>query len=346
MTDNYRMRLYGKENMKLEKDCQRPTPTQGDVQVKVHYVGVCGTDIHMWQHGELGGVDLEFPIVLGHEASGSITCVGDGVTRLSVGDHVALDPIIPCRKCRNCLSGKYNICLEHIVKGCWIDGYLQRFVVMSESNCHVLPNTIPLDIGPLVEPLSVTVRACERGQVAIGDVVVVCGSGTIGLLMMQTVKAAGAKFVCVTDISRERLAMAACLGADHTLDVTNMDPKEVAKQVEHKLGSQADISFECVGKDDSIATAIHATRSGGRAVLVGVPSGLSRVPIDDAVLREIDLITSLAHKDCVPKSISLIEQGKVKVADLITHRYGLNEVETAYRNVRAGAGVKSLICLE
>ncbi|KAL5022235.1 hypothetical protein ScPMuIL_001390 [Solemya velum] len=346
MSDNYRMCLYGKENVKLEQGCPTPSPSYGEIQVRIHTVGICGTDIHMWQSGELGGAGIKFPIVMGHEATGSISCVGGGVTKLRVGDRVALEAIIACRQCHGCLSGKYNICQDRNILGTERNGFQQKFVVVPERNCHILPVSIPLDTGVLLEPLSVTVHACERGQVAIGDVVVISGSGSVGLLQMQTVKAAGAQVVYITDILPERLALAASLGADHTLDVSNMDSKEVARRVEKTLGKKADVTFECVGNDQSIATSIYATRSGGRVVIVGVPSGISRVPVDDAVLKEIDIITTLGYKDSFPKAISLLEQGKVKVAGLITDRYGLGDIDKAYRHVRSGAGIKSVMSLE
>ncbi|KAL5022240.1 hypothetical protein ScPMuIL_001395 [Solemya velum] len=342
--DNICAALHGKKDLRLDR-CPIPEPNDEEVQINIKHCGVCGTDQHIWRDGEIGGGNLTYPHIIGHEAAGIITKVGAKVTNLKIGDRVAVEAVVPCYKCHVCTSGSYNLCGSRALRGTVHGvGLLTRYTVCSHYSCFRLPDTLSTEVGAMMEPLAVTVRACERSQLQVGETVLVCGSGTIGMMVLQVVKACGARSVCVTDISPYRLQLATKLGADHTINVSGLSSKEAAAQIKQTVGGTIDVSFECVGNDPAIATAIYATRSGGRMVMIGIPSGNSEVPLSDAVLREVSIIPTVAYVNSYPIAISLAEQGKVDVTSLISHRLPLERVIEAFET-KNEASPEELKCM-
>ncbi|XP_041362944.1 sorbitol dehydrogenase-like [Gigantopelta aegis] len=309
-------------------------------------VGICGSDIHYWVNGAIGDFIVKAPMVIGHEASGVVTKLGEGVSSLKIGDRVAIEPGVPCRMCKFCKIGRYNLC--HDMKFCAtppIHGNLARLYTHAADFCFKLPDHVSTEEGALLEPLSVAVHACNRADVGLGHKVLICGAGPIGLVNLLTVKARGASEVCITDIDQTRLEFAKKLGADFTIKVTK-DPKETALQVEEVFGQPADITIECSAAPSSIKTAIFATCSGGCVLLVGMCPGEIQLPIVNAAVREVDIKGVFRYANCYPTALAMIAADKVDVKPLITHRFKLEQTLEAFETAKSGKGVKVMINCE
>ena len=195
------------------EDRPAPRPGPGEVVIGVRSVGICGSDIHYWEHGRIGDFVVESPLVLGHEAAGVVEDVAADVTDLKPGDRVAIEPGVPCRRCAACKSGRYNLCADvRFMATPPIDGALARYVAHPSDFCYRLPDHVSLDDGATLEPLSVGVHACRRGGVTSGSRVLVMGAGPVGLACLLAARAAGAAAVGVADLRQERLDVADSLG--------------------------------------------------------------------------------------------------------------------------------------
>ncbi|MCL4133948.1 UNVERIFIED_CONTAM: hypothetical protein GTU68_005758 [Idotea baltica] len=191
----------------------------------------------------------------------------------------------------------------------------------------------------MVEPLSCAVHACQRANILLGSSVLICGSGSIGLLCMMTAKAMGATRICVTDIVDHKLVVAKKLGADFTLNVKSGTPEEIAKKVIHLMGGKMpEITMECTGIESSIRMGTFATKSGGKLVIVGLGSLDAKLPIVNAATREVDIIGSIRFINNFPLAVELIATGRVNVKALITHRYKIEDALEAFETVKTGRG--------
>ena len=335
--------LKQKGDIKLE-DVPIPEPGPGEVQLQMQHVGICGSDVHYWKHGAIGDFIVKAPMILGHEASGVVSKLGQGVTNLKVGDRVAIEPGVPCRLCSHCKHGRYNLCPD--MKFCATPPYhgnLARYYVHASDFCFKLPDNMSTEEGALLEPLSVGVHACKRGGVTLGSKVLICGAGPIGLVNLLTAKANGAAIICITDIDQSRLDMAKSMGATYTLKVTSKDPREMAQKVEELMGVQPEITIECSGATPSLQTAIYATKSGGCVVLVGLGQSDVTLPIVNASVREVDIRGIFRYANCYPTAMAMVSSGKVDVKPLITHRFKLEDTLKAFETTFKGEGIKVMI---
>jgi len=335
--------LYKTDDLRME-DLPIPEPGQGQVQIEMQEVGICGSDVHYWTHGRIGDFIVKAPMILGHEASGVVSKLGEGVTTLKVGDRVAIEPGVPCRMCIYCKTGRYNLCID--MKFCATppyDGNLSRFYVHDADFCFKLPDHVTMEEGALLEPLSVGVHATNRAGVELGSTVLVCGAGPIGLVNILTAKAKGASVVCVTDIDDNRLKMAKEIGADFTVKVTSRDGVKMAELIETTMGGKPDITIECSGAPPSIQTAIYATKSGGVVVLVGLGQENVEIPVVNAGVREVDIRGIFRYVNCYPTALAMVASGVVNVKPLITHKFKLEESIKAFEAAKRGEGIKIMI---
>ncbi|XP_069137225.1 sorbitol dehydrogenase-like isoform X2 [Argopecten irradians] len=307
-------------------------------------VGICGSDVHFWQHGAVGDFVVKAPMILGHEGSGMVSKLGEGVTSLKVGDRVAIEPGVPCRACRYCKSGRYNLCSKVVFCATPPDhGNLCRYFVHAADYCFKLPDHVSCEEGALLEPLSVSIHACRRAGVQLGSRVLILGAGPIGLVTTLTAKAMGASVVCITDLDESRLAFAKKLGATYTVKVTSRDPEEVARQVENIMGDMAEITIECSGATPCVQTAIYATEPGGCVMLVGCCQKFIELPVTVASLREVDIRGNLRYANCYSTALDMVASGKVDVKQLITHRFSLEDSIKAFDTTLRGEGIKVMI---
>ncbi len=302
---------------------ERPMPQVGphDVLVEVTAVGVCGSDVHYYEHGRIGSFIVEQPLILGHEAAGRVVEIGSDVTRHKVGDRVALEPGIPCGHCRECRAGNYNLCPDvQFFATPPVDGTFARYVAHNEYFAFTLPETMSDAAGGLMEPLSVGIWSCKRSGVTGGSRVLITGAGPIGLLTLQVARAYGATQVEVSDVRPERLELAERMGATRTLIAGQDEPAE------------ADILIECAGNQSALHAGLNALRPAGVAVAVGLgPNTTVEVPIDVIQSRELWLTGSFRYANTYPTAIALAASGAVDVESIVTGHFGLDESEAALR---------------
>jgi L-iditol 2-dehydrogenase len=312
--------LHGTRDVRLE---ERPLPTLGDrdVLVEVRSVGVCGSDVHYFEHGRIGSFVVERPLVLGHEAAGVVVDRGTRATRHAIGQRVALEPGVPCGRCAQCRHGRYNLCGDvRFFATPPVDGAFARYVAIHEDYAFALPDELSDDAGALLEPLSVAVWACEKGGVGLGSRVLVTGAGPIGNLAMQVARAAGAAEVAVADVNEDRLARAAALGATRTL---------------RELDGTYDVLLECTGDEALTSAAILTLRPAGTAVLVGMGPGLeARLPVAAIQSRELTVVGTFRYANTYPTAIALAAAGRVDLDGLVDARFPLERAADALAATR------------
>jgi L-iditol 2-dehydrogenase len=281
-------------------------------------------------------------MVLGHESSGLVEEVGSAVTTLKKGDRITMEPGVPCRMCRACKEGRYNLCPDvRFMATPPIDGSLANYITHPADFCFKIPDHVTFDEGAMCEPLSVGIHACNRAGVVIGSHVLITGAGPIGLMCLLAARAAGATTIVLIDVKEDRLKMAQSLGATATINATSDVVAEINKQ---GLGP-IDITIECSGAEPAIKTAIKATKSGGVVVLVGLGPSEIKLPLVDAAVREVDIRGIFRYANCYPKALALISSGKVDVKPLITHHFELKDVVKAFEVARdmSGGAIKVAI---
>ena len=299
-----------------------PVPAPHQVLVRVASVGVCGSDVHYYEHGRIGSHVLDAPMILGHEASGEVVALGAGVTRLAVGDRVSLEPGVPDRSCPQCLAGRYNLCEQmRFFATPPVDGAFAELVTVDELFAHAVPDTISDDAAALLEPLSVALWACQKGEVGAGSRVLVTGAGPVGLVVVQTARALGASEIVVSDVNVHRLALAAELGATTTVDVT-------AESLE-STGIRPDVLIECSGQPAALRPALAMVAPAGRIVLVGMGGDEAVLPVSLIQERELTLTGTFRYAHTWPAAIALVASGRVDLDRLVTGHYGLDEVADA-----------------
>jgi L-iditol 2-dehydrogenase len=343
--DNLSAVLFATDDLRLEQTPLPTDPNKNEVLLRTLTVGICGSDVHYWKNGRIGDFVCTAPMILGHETAAEVVKVGEGVTHLAPGDIVAIEPGVPCRICNFCKTGVYNLCPDitfHATPP--YDGTLTRFFKHAADFCFKLPAHVSPEEGALLEPLSVGVHACRRADIKVGQTVLICGAGPIGLVSILSAKAFGASSICVTDINEARLAMAKQLGASCTVLIKPGSQVEAnAELVKTALGSMPDITIEASGAESSVNLAVLATQSGGVVVIVGMGPAKTSLPLVNAGCREVDIRGVFRYKNTYPLALSLIAEGKINVKPLITHRFKLEDSLAAFEVARRGEGIKVII---
>jgi L-iditol 2-dehydrogenase len=315
---------------------ERPVPEPGprEVLVEISAVGVCGSDVHYYEHGRIGSHIVRAPLVLGHESAGRVVSVGAEVSRHAVGDRVTLEPGVPCGRCRECRAGRYNLCPDVVFFATPpVDGAFANFVTIHEDFAFALPDSLSDEAGALMEPLSVGIWACRKGSVSAGDRVLITGAGPIGLLAMQVALAFGATQVEISDVSEPRLELARRTGATRALRVGADEP------------SEADVLIECSGNNAALQAGVGALRPAGVAVVVGMgPGETAEIPLSLIQNREIWLTGTFRYANTYPTAIALAASGRVDLEAIVTGHYPLDETEAALRaGLEDPANVKAVV---
>ncbi|OOF90351.1 hypothetical protein ASPCADRAFT_179193 [Aspergillus carbonarius ITEM 5010] len=318
-----------------------------DVIVKVVATGLCGSDVHYWQHGRIGRYVVEKPIILGHESSGIVVACGSGVKGLAAGDRVALEPGIACNTCEPCRAGRYNLCRDmHFAATPPYDGTLCTYYRVPVQCCFKLPSHISLRDGALVEPLGVAVHACRLGGDMQNRSVVVFGAGPVGLLCCAVARAFGAASVVAVDIVPSRLSVASKYGATHTYQMTSATPEENAKDLLSAAGLQdgADVVLDATGAEPCQNCGLHAITPGGTFVQVGLGRPNVSVPIGQICDKEVILKGSFRYgPGDFQLAVGLLAANRVNLEGLVTNEYSFSQVEEAFQNVANRVGIKSVI---
>jgi 6-hydroxycyclohex-1-ene-1-carbonyl-CoA dehydrogenase len=318
-----------------------PAPGAGEILVDVAACGVCHTDLHYLDHGT--PTFKKPPIILGHEVAGMVAGIGAGVETFAVGDRVLLPAVLTCGKCEACRTGRENVCEDGMMLGNHMDGGYAEYLVAPAKDAFHLPEEIPLVEGAIIaDALTTPYHAVvNRGRVRPGDAVVVVGAGGIGLNIIQMATAVGAHVVAV-DVAEEKLAWASRLGAAETVHAPSVD--RVDKAVRRAIGGGADIAFEAVGRAVTQEQAMACLKTGGRLVLVGYSPEPMSLNAGRVMFRELEIVGSLGCRPVdYPRVIELARQGKVKVAELVTHRFQLGEIALAFDALRNGQSIRSVV---
>jgi len=310
-----------------------PKPKPRNVLLKIHTVGICGSDVHYWAHGRCGPFVMKSPIVLGHECSGIVVEVGQGVKNLKPGDRVAIEPGVPCQTCIYCRSGRYNLCPDVVFLATPpYDGSLATYIEHPATFCYKMPEHMSFEEGALLEPLSVGVQACRLSHVQAGSHVLITGAGPVGLVSLLVAKASGATKVIVVDLLENRLAVAKKIGADAVFVST--DPDILQKIAEHAPITQ---TLECSGSDAALTLAIRATSPGGKIMSIGRGvKPTQNIPLFEAADKEIDICGSFRYHDTYPTALELVASGKVNVKPLVTHHFSLDQCQQAFETAEGG----------
>jgi len=306
-----------------------PEPAEGEVLVKIMEIGVCGSDIHVY-HGE--HPFTSYPVTQGHEVSGLVEKLGPGVSGLTVGQKVTIQPQVVCGECWPCRHGKYNLCESLKVMGFQTTGVASHYFAVDAKKVTPLPETMSLEEGAMIEPLAVAVHAVRRAGDVTGRDICVLGAGPIGILVAQTAKGMGARRVMITDVSDVRLAKAKECGVDFCV---NTKEKNFGEALVECFGpDKADVIYDCAGNNITMGQAVKYARKGSTIILVAVFAELGK--IDLAVLNdhELDLNTSMMYRsEDYEKAIELADSGKVRLKPLISQRFPFRQYLDAYKYI-------------
>jgi L-iditol 2-dehydrogenase len=313
-----------------------PRPGPGEVLVQVGAVGVCGSDVHYYEHGRIGDFVVRDPLVLGHEASGRVVAVGEGIPPERVGERVSLEPGVPCRRCDLCRRGMYNLC-PHVQFFATppVDGAFAEYVTLAADFAHPVPDDLSDDAAALLEPLSVGVWANRKAHVGPGSSVLVSGAGPVGLLVAQVARALGASQVVVTDVDPHRRELATRYGATRVLDPTATSPAEE--------GLEVDAFIDCSGVPAAVTAGVPVVRPGGAVVLVGMGADELTLPVSLIQNREIEVTGTFRYANTWPQAIALAASGAVDLDGLVTAHVDLDRVQDALAPDPAGRHVKMIV---
>jgi L-iditol 2-dehydrogenase len=312
-----------------------PTPTarEGDVLVRIASVGLCGSDVHFYEDGHVGDLSVEKPLILGHEASGTIVRVGNGVDPARIGERVSIEPQRPCRHCNFCLTGRYNLCESmQFFSAPPVDGAFAEYLAVPADFAYPISDAISDDAAGLIEPLSVAIAAVRKAGIVPGSRLLVSGAGPIGLLVAQAARAFGASQVVVSDPLAARREASAEHGATRTLDPAREQPEE----------KSVDAYIDASGVAAAVTAGMRALRPGGRCVLVGM--GSPTFPIDVFLVqsRELAIEGLFRYVDTWPTAIELVESGAVTLDSLVSERVPLARLAWAMEH-NADANILKII---
>lgn len=299
-------------------DFPTPTPAPDEVLVRVAACGICGSDVHGYDGSSGRRIP---PIVMGHEAAGTVAAVGEGVTKFSPGDRVTFDSTVSCGACQFCLRGEVNLCDNRRVLGVSCGDYrctgaFAEYISVPEHIVYALPDALSFAEAAMLEAVSVAVHAVSLTGASAARTGLVVGAGMIGLLTLQALRAAGCPAVFVTDVDSSRLALARELGATEVIQASGSNV--VSEILRLTGGSGVDLAVEAVGLDATVRTAIDCVRKGGTVTLVGNITPEVTLPLQKVVTRQLRLQGSCASAGEYPQAIELLTRGKIRVKPLIT----------------------------
>ncbi|MHC4982062.1 MAG: zinc-dependent alcohol dehydrogenase [Planctomycetota bacterium] len=305
----------------------------GEVLLKIETVGVCGSDMHYFRKGRIGQQVVEFPWIVGHECSATVTETAENVTRVKVGDRVAVDPLISCGRCDQCLAGREHTCRNQKFLGCpgQAPGCLAEYVVMPAACCYPVPDAMDPAAAVMVEPMAIGLYGRRLAGEVAGAKVGILGAGPIGLCVLLACRAAGAAEIYATEIRDYRAEHAARLGACWT---GNPRREDIVKEILSRRPEGLEVVFECAGEQSTLDEAAALARPGGKVMMVGIPE-IDRVSFEIAPLRrrEVTLQPVRRQSRCVAETIRMIAAGKLDVCSMITHEYPLEQTQEAFETI-------------
>ena len=342
-------RLHGAGDIRVSEEAV-PEPGPGERLVRVTAVGICGSDLHWYDQGGIGDAQISHPLVLGHEGAGVIA---DGPRR---GERVAVDPAIPCGVCRSCRDGYRNLCPRVRFAGHGgTDGMMREFITWPDELLYPLPDELSDADGAVLEPFGVALHAYDLGHLPLGGTAAVVGCGPIGLLLIQVLRAAGARSVLAADPLAHRREAAVKFGADQVIDPgaggtapAEGTPAEGAASAAGTWPEAAqdgvDVAFEIAGTNDGVRLALEAVRPGGRLVLAGIPDD-DLTTFSASAARRKGLTMALVRRmnEAYPRAISMAARGQVDLGPVVSHHFPLTEVNAAFAAAIRRTGLKVIV---
>ncbi len=316
-----------------------------DVLLKIEKVGVCGSDVHYFETGRIGSQVVKFPFIVGHECAATVARVGKKVKHVRVGDQVVVEPAVSCHACDQCNRGRENTCFNLRFLGTpgQGDGCLSQFIVMPEECCFPTKGKLTMEQGALCEPLAIAVYTVKQSHLPAGADVAVLGAGPIGLSCMTVARAQGARTCYMTEKIPERVKLAAGNGATW---VGNPLKEDIVGAILKQQPLGMDIVYECAGQQETIDQAVDLLRAGGTLMLIGIPrDDRISLSIDKIRRKEVTIINVRRQNGCTQAAMDLIASGRVNVDFMVTHRFGLDDVQDAFEMVAAyrDGAVKAMI---
>ncbi|MGI6704801.1 MAG: NAD(P)-dependent alcohol dehydrogenase [Clostridia bacterium] len=306
-----------------------PVPKDNEVLVRIKHVGICGSDLHYFEHGRIGSYVVENPMILGHESAGEVVETGKDVEDLRPGDLVALEPGITCGTCEFCKTGRYNLCPDVVFMATPpYDGAFVEYVAYPRDMVFKLPEGMDTLEGALIEPLAVGFHAVHQAQARIGQSAVVLGAGCIGLVTLMVLKAVGVTEIYVADLIPKRLEMAKKLGAT---EVFNGNETDVVKAVSKLTGGQGvDMVFETAGSRLTTQQTVELVKRGGNIVLVGMaPEGKVTYDLGQLIDKEASIHTVFRYRNLYPTAIKAVAAGLIPLKEIVTDIFPFQDIGKA-----------------
>lgn len=316
------------------KQIDIPVPKDNEALIKVYCIGICGSDVHYYEHGRIGRYVVKEPIILGHELAGEVVEVGKQVSNIAVGDRVAVEPGVTCGQCDYCKSGRYNLCPDVVflatppVNGAWAE-----YIVMPSDYLFKLPDSMSYEEGAMLEPLSVGFHAMMRGKVQPFDRVLITSLGPIGLLAGQAAKLFGVSEIYGTDLVPFRRQLAMEMGFTAALDPVKENVGQRLNELTNGFG--VTLVVESSGNARAMADTIKWVRRGGRIVFVGLPAD-SAIPMDmgQFIDGEIDAYGVFRYANTYPAAIQALQHSSLDIEKIVTHRFALTDTQEALEVAR------------
>jgi len=324
------------------KNVETPRPKSGEVLIKVKRVGICGTDVPILK----GLRPVPYPLIPGHEFAGDIVEIGDNVINYKIGDRVTPSIVIGCGDCYYCRTGIEVLCDNILETGIHLNGAFAEYVTVPEKVLHKLPGEMSYEVGASIDPIASAYRPIKKANIGSQDTVLIFGPGPIGLYTVQLARAEGAKRIIVVGISGDeaRLELAKKLGADYSINLSKENLLE--KVSKYTDGKMADIVMEVTGNEETFEHCLDSVRKEGRIVLVGINHRPTTSSIEKIVRKEIKIegsicYTWLDYKEC----IALVSEGRVLVEPLISHRFNIQDIDIAMKEIDMKRTIKVMLHL-
>jgi propanol-preferring alcohol dehydrogenase len=317
-----------------------PSPGPGEILMKVAACGVCHTDLHYIEHGV--ATFKKPPLILGHEAAGTVAALGPGVTNFKVGDRILLPAVVTCGRCTLCRTGRENICSQMVMFGNNVDGAYAEFVVAPAKDAFPLPEEVPLEEGSIIaDAVSTPYHAVKnRARIEPGEVVVVFGCGGVGINAVQMAAVAGGIVIAV-DIADRKLEWARKFGAQQIYNPTG---REAVKELRKLTAGGPDVVLEAIGNPTTIAQGYDLVRTGGRLCVIGYTNQPLSLNPAKLMYREVTVVGSLGCRPVdYPRLIEMVRVGKVEVRAQVTHRFPLDKIGDAFEVMRRGESLRSIV---
>ncbi len=324
------MVLTGIRQMEMQEFPMPEIANDDDVLIKMKVVGICGSDVHYYTSGKIGSQIVQYPFPVGHEGAGEVIAVGPGVTRVTPGDRIAIEPAMPCGECDQCKGGRPHTCRKLRFLGCpgQADGCLSEYVVMPENSCFQIADSMTYTQAAISEPLAIGVYAVNQSISMSGASVGILGFGPIGMSVILPAIAKGASKIFVTDLIDERLSIARDCGATWT---GNTSKEDVVKRINTEEPLLLDVVFECCGKQEAMDQAIELLKPGGKLMIIGIPEfDRWSFGVDKLRHKEICIQSVRRQNHSVEEALELMESGTINVDIMPTHRFKFEQTKEGF----------------